>query len=118
VTERLDENLRQLFEESEQNLTNETFADDVMVKVRQITFRQKATWWGTRLLIALVIILLFSKPLQSIGQLITQVLIYPVVELSNPYLVWILLPVNNLACLLLLVGVGFMLLQKKIRNVT
>ncbi len=116
MTDQLDSNLTRLFAEAEQDLTDPNFTKDVMVKMRKTAVAQKAGMWGG-ILAALTIVWIFSKSLQLMGQLIIQTLSHPIVTINNQDLAWIFLPVNNLACLLLLVGMAFILLQRNIRSI-
>jgi hypothetical protein len=105
MTEQRDATLQALFNESQKDLQDDRFSDQVMVRVDRLKRRKGLALIGIELLLVLVAWLL-SEPLQSAVYSVMPSLMSSLIELDNSVLASLLLPVNNPASILLLAAIG------------
>lgn len=105
MTEDRDPLLQSLFANAEQDLREETFTNQVMVRAGQLRRRSLVMWICVDLAIVICVWLL-AAPLQAAVNLLLPSLTTSLVDLDNRLLAELLLPVNNVASVLALVAIG------------
>ena len=113
MTDDRDPTLQALFADAQQDLRDDPFAEQVMEKVARLKRRRALGWIGVDLLLV-VCVWLLAEPLQNAVYLIMPRLTTILVELENRLLAEILLPVNNVASVLVL---GLMALRSAYRRI-
>lgn len=107
--------LKTLFAEAPHDLDGKAFTARVMARTRGRKYRVIAGWFLVILALA-ALAWFFALPLQEIAQLIAQGLTISLFDLGEGWLAWFLLPVNNIASLLVLSIKAIRIVRKKIRN--
>lgn len=105
MNDRRDAALQALFNESQEDLQDDRFSAQVMVRIDRLKRRKGLGLIGIELLLVLVVWLL-SEPLQSAVHSVMPSLMSSLIELDNGVLAELLLPVNNFASILLLAAIG------------
>ena len=104
-----------LFAEAGRDLDGAAFTARMLARTRGRKYRMLAGWLSAGLVLAASIWLL-AIPLQEIAQLIAQGLTVSLFDLGEGWLAWFLLPVNNIASLLVLSVKAMRIVRKKIKN--
>ena len=100
MTDDSDPLLQTLFAEAQHDLDGEAFTAHVMARTRFLRYRVVAAWICVALILAVGAWFL-AIPL-DVARLIAQVLATTLFDLSDGWLAWLFLPVNNIAALLVL----------------
>ncbi len=101
MTEDRDPFLQTLFAEDQQELAGDAFIEDVMAKTRNIR-RNLYLTFAASILAFVVIALIAEWPLLGLAITFSEVLGMELVNFGNSTISWVLLPINNLATLLVL----------------
>jgi hypothetical protein len=115
MTEERDPVLQALFVEARQELSSEEFTAQLMAKTQNMRYRII----GSGIFVAVLILVgaaLFSLPLQEFALLVTQLLGTELISLGDSLVAWLILPINNLASLLVLSAKAMRMLWKKTRT--
>ena len=105
MTEQRDSTLQALFAKTQQDLEDDVFTAEVMVRVDRLKRQQGLRRIGIDLLLVLGAWLIY-EPLQSSVYSAMPSLMSSLVDLDNRLLAEFLLPVNNVVSILLLVAIG------------
>jgi len=117
MTDHRDPVLQSLFAANQVELSDQDgqlFTARVMAKTRKLVYVVVAAV----LLLALLVIasaLILGIPIQEVAQNITQTLATTLFDLGNGWVSWVLMPVNNIASLLVLCVKIFRVVWKKTR---
>ena len=102
MTEYRDPALEELFRAAQRDLADETVTERVMAGTRQRLVRMAALALAGSVVVLLVAWYLFAGPLLEFAVLISQFLTNPLIDLGEGWLALVLLPINNIASILVL----------------
>ena len=117
MTDHRDPVLSSLFANSQVDQEDTAFTDHVVAKTRSLRYKIVAG------LACFVLVLVagawaLELPMMEVVQLITEGLTTNLVQLDDGWLSWVLMPVNNVASVLVLSLKAFRMLRKKIISTT
>ena len=102
MTEYRDPTIEKLFREAQRELADEAITERVMAGTRQRLVRMAALALAGSVVVLLVAWYLFAGPLLEFAVLISQFLTNPLIDLGEGWLALVLLPINNIASILVL----------------
>ena len=102
MTEYRDPTIEKLFREAQRELADEAITERVMAGTRQRLVRMAALALAGSVVVLLVAWYLFAGPLLEFAVLISQFLTNPLFDLGTGWLALVLLPINNIASILVL----------------
>ncbi len=97
--------LHELFAQAEHTYSDDSFTLRVMEQAAQRDRRRAITWIAVDVVL-IVLAWTLAEPLQEIVFLLLPGLTTSLIDLGNGLLAQLLLPINNVAALLALVGLG------------
>lgn len=100
-----DPRLQALFAEARETFDRDAFARLVMARVDTGRRRTLGVWAAVAAL-AIVILVFLAAPLLTALQLVTELLPVSVFDIENDWMKKLLAPVNSVAALLVLLGLG------------
>ena len=114
MTEYRDPTIEKLFREAQRELADEAITERVMAGTRQRLVRMAALALAGSVVVLLVAWYLFAGPLLEFAVLISQFLTNPLIDLGEGWLALVLLPINNIASILVLTTKVSLLAWKKL----
>ncbi|MGB5293282.1 MAG: hypothetical protein WBN41_17695 [Lysobacterales bacterium] len=114
ITDNQDQLLQSAFAEARQDLEDETLTKRIMAKTRRVLYMLAAGVLTIAVVLITTVWLVFGMPLLEFAVLISQFLTMTLIDLGEGWLALVLMPVNNIASVLVISAKAIHLGWKKI----
>ena len=114
ITDNQDQLLQSVFAEARQDLHDEALTSRVMAKTRRILYLLAAGALSIAVVLLAGAWLIFGMPLLEFAVLISQFFTMALIDLGEGWLALVLMPVNNIASLLVITAKAIHLGWKKV----
>ena len=114
ITDYQDQLLQSAFAEARQDLEDETLTKRIMAKTRRVLYMLAAGVLTIAVVLITTVWLVFGMPLLEFAVLISQFLTMTLINLGEGWLALVLMPVNNIASVLVISAKAIHLGWKKI----
>ena len=114
ITDNQDQLLQSAFAEARQDLEDETLTKRIMAKTRRVLYMLAAGVLTIAVVLITTVWLVFGMPLLEFAVLISQFFTMTLIDLGEGWLALVLMPVNNIASVLVISAKAIHLGWKKI----
>lgn len=118
ITNSQDQLLQSVFAEARQDLEDETLTKRIMAKTRRVLYMLAAAALSLAVVLLTGVWLIFGMPLLEFAVLISQFLTMALIDLGEGWLALVLMPLNNIASLIVITAKAIHLGWKKVLSAT